>query len=165
MADNMLSARIVRPRDLTGAEIAAWEQLGATVAQLASRFLSVLYTRAVAASGLDVRVCIIYRDRQIHAFLPYQMGNKVCGWIRATEPVGAEMTDDVGLVAEPGLRVTPAQLLKLAGLNYQSFTYFDEPRLGYANEEHNCLGHALHKRSIGSGAVRGYHSINWRLPF
>ena len=131
MADNLLSARIVRPRDLTAAEIAAWEQLGATVAHLASPFLSVHYTRAVAASGLDVRVCIIYRDGQVRGFLPYQVHNRVCSWLRAAEPVGAEMTDYVGLIAEPDLRVTSAQLLKLARLNYLSFTHLDEPQLGY----------------------------------
>ena len=131
MADNTLNARIVRPRDLTAAEIAAWEHLSVSTAQLASPFLSVHYARAVAAAGLDVRICIIYRDALIRGFLPYQMRNRVCSWIRIAEPVGAEMTDYVGLVAEPGLRVTPAQLLRLARLNYLSFTHLDESQLSY----------------------------------
>ena len=131
MADNTLNARIARPRDLTLAEIAAWEHLSATVPQLASPFLSVHYARAVAASGIDVRICIIYRNGQIRGFLPYQVRNRLCSWIRAAEPVGAEMTDYVGLIADPELRVTPAQLLKLARLNYLSFTHLDEPQLGY----------------------------------
>jgi CelD/BcsL family acetyltransferase involved in cellulose biosynthesis len=131
MADNTLQARTVSPRDLTVAEIAAWEHLSATVPHLASPFLSVHYARAVAATGIDVRVCIIYCDGHIHGFLPYQLRNRVFGWVRAAEPVGAAMTDYVGLIAEPGLRVTAAVLLKLARLNYLGFTHLDESQLAY----------------------------------
>lgn len=131
MADLMLTARIAQPHQLSVAEIAAWEHLSTTVPQLASPFLSVHYARAVAAAGIDVRICIIARGGQIRGFLPYQVRNRLCSWIRAAEPVGAEMTDYVGLIADPALRITTAQLLTLAKLNYLSFTHLDEPQLAY----------------------------------
>lgn len=131
MADNALHARTVRPQELSEAEVAAWEHLSATEPHLASPFLSVHYARAVAASGIDVRICVLYAGSQVRGFLPYQVRNRMFGWLGAAEPVGAEMTDYVGLVAAPGLRVTPAELLKLARLNYLSFTHLDESQLGY----------------------------------
>ncbi len=130
MADDRYSARVTAPDALSASEVAAWEGLCARHAELASPFLSVHYARAVAAAGRHVRVCVIYADGQPCAFLPWQTPDLLARLLNAAEPVGGEMTDYFGLVAAPGLRIAPARLLQLAGLQHLVFTHLDQTQLG-----------------------------------
>ena len=131
------SARTVAPQALHPHEVARWEELCRTVPALASPFLSVHYARAVAASGVDVRVCVISRDGAPRAFLAYQMAGRLGHWLHSAEPAGGAMTDYFGLVAEPGLVLEPALLLRLARLNYLAFSHLDETQrqLGLDGEQ------------------------------
>jgi CelD/BcsL family acetyltransferase involved in cellulose biosynthesis len=131
MLEHGISARVVTPFELEAREIAIWERLSTSTPSLGSPFLSPHYARAVAESGIDVRICVIYRGSAIRGFFPYQFRNPVCGWARTAEPVGGEMTDYVGVVAEPGLTITSRQLLKLAKVNYFGFSHLDETQLKY----------------------------------
>lgn len=133
----MFSARTAAPQVLHAHEVARWEELCRTVPALASPFLSVHYARAVAASGVDVRVCVISRDGAPCAFLAYQMTGRLGRWLKSAEPAGGTMTDYFGLVAEPGLVLDPALLLRLAGLNYLAFSHLDETQraLGLHGEQ------------------------------
>jgi CelD/BcsL family acetyltransferase involved in cellulose biosynthesis len=126
-----LHARVTTPLELESAEIAAWEHLSSTEAPLGSPFLSYHYARAVAQSGMDVRVCVIRQDGAIRGFLPYQFRDRLSAWVKAAEPAGGEMTDYFGLVAMPGLRIAPLQLLRLAKLNYLGFSHLDETQLNF----------------------------------
>lgn len=131
MSEQNLLARLATPDTLSAPELACWERLCATVPALASPFLTPHYARAAAASGLDVRVCVITRDGQPCGFLPYQLPDRLSRLLGSAEPVGAEMTDYVGLVAQPGLQLDPARLLRLAGLNHFGFSHLDDSQLGY----------------------------------
>jgi CelD/BcsL family acetyltransferase involved in cellulose biosynthesis len=119
-------SRVFDPRDLDPAHVAAWDGLLARHPALQSPFLSVHYARAVQAAGKRVRVCVIYRDGLPAGFFPFQFDNLGTQLMGAAEHVGGIMTDYAGLVAEPGLRVTPAQLLKLARLSTFTFSHLDE---------------------------------------
>jgi CelD/BcsL family acetyltransferase involved in cellulose biosynthesis len=131
MTAPVLSARTVAPHELDAREAARWEELCRTVPALASPFLSVHYARAVAASGGDVRVCVIARDGAPCAFLPYQMAGRLGRWLKSAEPVGGAMSDYFGLVAEPGLALEPRALLRLARLNHLAFSHLDETQLEF----------------------------------
>jgi CelD/BcsL family acetyltransferase involved in cellulose biosynthesis len=112
-------------------EIAAWETFCRTAPHNASPFMSPHFTRALAAAGADVRVCIIRDDERIAAFFPYQyagMRERLCG---LAERVGGEMCDSFGVIAAPGFRITPRQLLKLARINYINFSHLEAPQLEY----------------------------------
>jgi CelD/BcsL family acetyltransferase involved in cellulose biosynthesis len=125
------SARITIPGELYSNEIEAWEKLCAAVPTLSSPFFSHHYARAVSESGIDVRVCVIYKEGVVCGFLPYQFRNRLSNLAKAAEPVGGEMTDQFGLIAEPDLRITSAQLLRLAQVNYLGFSHLDRFQLGY----------------------------------
>lgn len=129
--DKGLSARTCAPAALQAHELAAWAQLNASVPALASPFLSAQYAQAVQAAGQDARVCVISRGGKPVAFLPYQLPDRITALLRSAEPAGAEMTDYFGLVAEPGLRIAPGQLLALARLNYLNFSHLDASQLAY----------------------------------
>jgi CelD/BcsL family acetyltransferase involved in cellulose biosynthesis len=131
MVKNVFSSRITAPSHLKEQEQSRWESLCETVGELASPFLTVHYSRAVEATGITVRVCVLYRNGQPCGFFPFQFDNALAAFTRSAGPVGGIMTDYVGLIAEPGVRLTPAQLLKLTGLNGFSFSHLDEGQLAY----------------------------------
>ncbi|HEX9172943.1 MAG TPA: GNAT family N-acetyltransferase [Telluria sp.] len=134
MSAPLYSARTVAPHELAAHEVSLWETLCRTVPALGSPFLTVHYARAVASSGVDVRVCVVARDGEPCAFLPYQMTGGLGRWLKSAEPVGAAMTDYFGLVAKPGTALAPTELLRLARLNHLAFSHLDETQLAYGLE-------------------------------
>jgi CelD/BcsL family acetyltransferase involved in cellulose biosynthesis len=126
-----LHARVLDPRDLDPAQVAFWDGLLARHAPLQSPFLSVHYARAVQASGKCVRVCVIFRDDAVAGFFPFQFDSLGARLVGAASPLGGVMTDYVGLVAAPELRVAPAQLLKLARLNTFTFSHLDQTQQAF----------------------------------
>jgi CelD/BcsL family acetyltransferase involved in cellulose biosynthesis len=80
---------------------------------------------------VNVRVCVIYRGGAVCGFLPYQFSSRLSAWTKTAEPIGGEMTDYVGLIANPELRITPDRLLRLARINYFGFSHLDESQLGF----------------------------------
>jgi CelD/BcsL family acetyltransferase involved in cellulose biosynthesis len=137
MNDPRLSARVLDPRDIDPQLAAVWDDLLAGHASLQSPFLSRHYVRAVQASGCRVRVCVIYRDDVPCGFFPFQFNSVMAALTRAADPVGGVMTDYVGLVAGPDLRLSPRQLLKLARLNTFTFSHLDQTQqaFGLAGEQ------------------------------
>ena len=125
------TSRVLAPEQLTRSEIALWNDLCATEPMLASPFLSHAYTLAVKKSGASVRVCLIYRNKKLCAFFPYQFSTVLTTWLKAAEPAGGRMTDYFGLIAAPDLTVSASQLLSLARLNQVTFTHLDESQLAF----------------------------------
>jgi CelD/BcsL family acetyltransferase involved in cellulose biosynthesis len=130
MADR-LSGRIVAPSALEPSLVQLWDRLNGEVPGLASPFLSAHYARALEAAGARVRVCVIYDDGAPCAFFPYQFNGRLAALVKDAGPAGAHMTDYVGLVAPPGLRLSPARLLQLARLNHFGFTHLDASQQDY----------------------------------
>jgi CelD/BcsL family acetyltransferase involved in cellulose biosynthesis len=64
-------------------------------------------------------------------FLPFQFSSRFSAWTKTAEPIGGEMTDYVGLIAKPEIRISPVRLLRLAAVNYFGFSHLDESQLGY----------------------------------
>lgn len=126
-----LNARVLSPRDLDPQLVAAWDQLLAGDRTLHSPFLSAHYARAVQASGVRVRVCVVYRDGAPCAFFPFQFGSLYEMLAGSAGPVGGVMTDYVGLVARQGLQIPPTQLLKLARLNTFTFSHLDQTQQAF----------------------------------
>jgi CelD/BcsL family acetyltransferase involved in cellulose biosynthesis len=117
--------------DLTPDEIAAWERFSTTQPQHASPFLSVHFARAVGQGGVDARVCIVRDDGEISAFFPFLYPSTWHRRCKVAERVGGELTDSFGIIASAGFRTSPEQLLKLAGINYMSFSHLEQAQLDY----------------------------------
>jgi CelD/BcsL family acetyltransferase involved in cellulose biosynthesis len=126
-----LSARIVAPSALDPALVALWDQLNREVPGLASPFLTVHYARAVEAAGARVRVCVISRDGAPAAFFPYQFRGRLASLFGDAGPLGAHMSDYVGLIAPQGLRLSTTRLLQLARLNHFAFSHLDASQEDY----------------------------------
>ena len=131
MSLKQLTARIARPSELTAAEIAVWDNLSSSQSKVASPFLSYQYAYAVEKAGTNVKVCVLMQDGRSCGFFPFQFANPVLQLFKSATPVGGQMTDYFGLIADQSLHITPEQLLTLAGLNHVSFSHLDESQLAF----------------------------------
>lgn len=131
MPEPVLRATVADPAALSAAQVAAWDEFNRSVPALASPFLSHTYALAVRRSGVAVKVCIIEDGAGIAGFFPFQFAHAGAALLGDATPLGAHMSDYVGLIARPDVRLTPAQLLRLARLNTFLFSHLDETQLAY----------------------------------
>lgn len=93
-----------------------WATLCETHPQFRSPFFSAPFVRAVASVHDGVQVCLIERDGRLVGVLPFQFPSPHARARRVAEPVGADYNDVFGVILEPGLEISPGELLRLAGL-------------------------------------------------
>lgn len=110
---------VVRPRDLSGEDIAAWVALqGHGV--LRTPFLSPHWARAVEASGGPdaerALVAVVRDDGVAKGFLPVRAG-RITGL-----PVGAPLCDYQGMVASDDIAIEPRRMVAALGLQRIDFT-------------------------------------------
>ena len=133
MPGSSLSARVVRPKDLSGAELERWGELCLQRARRA--FLSPHFTAAVARARSDVRCLVLSRgDGRPAGFLPFQFASTLLG---AAEPVGGELSDAFGCVVEEGVTLDAETLLRDASLGTFDFHHLAEGQdaIGLHGEE------------------------------
>lgn len=122
-------ASLKKANSLSPEEIRTWEHFSTTQRHAASPFMSPHFARAVAESGADARVCII-RDRdEITAFFPFFYESKWASRFGIAQRIGGELTDTFGVIADSGFRTSTDELLRLAKINYLSFSHLDEAQL------------------------------------
>jgi CelD/BcsL family acetyltransferase involved in cellulose biosynthesis len=113
----MLSFDVVRPCELGRAELDAWLGLQAGRSDLHSPFLSPGWALAVEqAQGPGVKVVLVSEGGRMRAVLAARVG-RWTAW-----PVGAPLCDVQALVAEPGLKVDPRDLVRALGVRRFDFT-------------------------------------------
>ena len=132
-----LTSQLTSPLDLSSEQRERWECFSARDPSLASPFLSVHYSIAMAQAGMDARVAVLYAGAEIVGFLPYQFSSPALRALGAAERIGGELCDSFGLIAAAGMRIDVATLLRLAQLNYLNFSHLEQPQidLGLAGEQ------------------------------
>lgn len=131
-----LSARVARPKDLSGTELETWERLCLEGPRRA--FLSPHFTAAAARARSDVSCLVLsHADGAPAGFLPFQFGARWRSVLRAAEPVGGELSDGFGAVLEPGLTVEVERLLRDARLAALDFHHLvpGQDTVGLRGEE------------------------------
>ena len=119
---------IRRLSELKQHEVIFWDRLVEEDPDLRRAFLSRPFAEAVAAGGADVRVLAGYRNGTPCALLPVQ---RVSGWLGRFgifEPVGGNLADYFGALAETGVQFDiPLQLARTAGgVHAILFSHLDE---------------------------------------
>lgn len=121
---------IIRPSDLSSAEIERWTALQAANPELASPFLSAYWPRAVeqaqtrAASG--VRVAILHEGGAVRGFFPAKLQGQTA------MPAGAPMCDYQGVVSETGTTVDARRLVDALGCARYDFTHMPASQAAFA---------------------------------
>ncbi len=136
----MLTSRIVDAQNLSAADIGAWDSLLAEAHPEGNAFLSPWFARAAAQAYGRVRVCLIDRDGALDAVFPYQYETRVSEIFGAVLRVGEELNDHFGIIARPGFRISPNQLLRLAGINYIYFTHLHQSQEGHGLSGEKSVG-------------------------
>jgi CelD/BcsL family acetyltransferase involved in cellulose biosynthesis len=131
-----LSSEIVRPEALRADDLARWAEFMDDDAGLGTPFLSSAYVAAAAEVFDHVRVLRITSCGRAVAFFPFQFRNRICRFGGIAERIGGELSDYFGIVAERGLIIEPATLLRFAGIKAILFTHLDESqaRFGLSGE-------------------------------
>lgn len=133
MSDTFTS-RVVSPHDLEPVEVSAWEELCATSTSVHSPFFSPHFALAVASVHPGVKICVLRKAGHPVGFLPFQYSSRWHRWLAAAGPVGGQMNDYFGLIAEPDVYIGSSRLLRLAGLRHLGFTHLDETQLNFGLE-------------------------------
>ena len=110
------AAEVVRVGALSAKERAQWQTLLRAAPESQSPFLSPAFSECVARVRPGVRVCVLTRGGEPAGFLPFQFASRWHGLLGAAERVGGHMSDVLGVIARPGLRVDPAEVLSACGL-------------------------------------------------
>lgn len=134
LGENLFIRRIT---ELTGEEITAWDHL--LQGDLRRAFMSRRYVNAVAETGGDVVILVLYDVHAPCGFLPLQRIAGLRGRVGIFEPVGDVMTDYFGIVAADGLVMDIAKLLAATQgrVNAVLFSHLDQTqaRFGLVGEE------------------------------
>jgi CelD/BcsL family acetyltransferase involved in cellulose biosynthesis len=143
------SSRICQPDELPAEDALHWHRLWQD-SPSPSPFMSFGFARAAARAGCNVRVMVVRCEARPVAFFAFQFASRFHEFIRAGERVGSDMSDYCGVIAEPGWRITPGELLACAGLASFSFSHLHpaQPALGLSGEKGES---GLAARFSGSG--------------
>jgi CelD/BcsL family acetyltransferase involved in cellulose biosynthesis len=113
--------RVVRPRDLSTAELETWQELQRQAPEFANPFLAPAFAQAVGLVNDTVRVAVLDHRGEPAGFLAYEQGRLGVG-----HPVGRDLSDQQGVVARRDLTWNPRALL--AGADLQALHLVNVPR-------------------------------------
>ena len=98
---------VVRPGDLGPSEASLWSMFQQSSPTTLNPFLSLTFARVVGRHRPDARVAVVETDRQIEAFLPFELADRRMGM-----PIGYPMNDLPFLLPfPPGSPPTTASLV------------------------------------------------------
>ena len=133
----MLTVKSISLDKINNAEVKAWEAFQQQ-ADYQNPFYSLSFARAVAASGKNVQVSILYEGDSIIGFFPHHKKmSKIRSFLGEVERLGGAMSDYFGFLLKPDQVVSPGEVLSSAGLTRIVFSHLPEslfPR-GMSGEE------------------------------
>lgn len=124
-----VAIRVLKPADLTGDLLAAWSDLQKRDPETDSPYFRPEFTLAVADVRSDVSVAVVEAPDGPAAFFPFQSSRLGSG-----RPVGGRLSDYHGLIARPGVGLTPGQLLRGCGLRSWSFDHLPASQSTFAGQ-------------------------------
>lgn len=106
-----MDVTVLRPDELTAADLGAWASMQRAQPSLANPFLAPEFTRAVGHRRATARVARLSEDGRTCGFFPFERHALGSG-----KPIGSGFCDCQGLIHRPGLDWDPAELLRACGL-------------------------------------------------
>ena len=125
-----MQIEIVRPRDLSTEDVRRWVEIQGLDPAMDSPFLSPFWSQTVERAQGDSRYAFkvaILRDGGVaRGYFPVRAGKLTA------LPVGAPFSDHQAVIAEPGLRYEPQDLLRALGVQRYDFTMQLETQAAFA---------------------------------
>lgn len=113
-----MKVHVVRPRELSPDDLAAWARVKQSAPVYQSPFYSHQFTRAVGEARDDARVAVIEAEGQIVGFLPFHRTARGVG-----KPIGGPINDYHGPILLPDVEISPQALLAGAGLTAYDYNH------------------------------------------
>lgn len=110
--------RVVAPRDLAPADLAAWSVFQNADPSLASPFFCPEFTLAVAGSREEARVAILEDEAGPAGFFPFEAGANGVG-----RPMGGLLSDYQGMIRRTGFQWDAVKLVQRCGLRSLRFDH------------------------------------------
>src|SRR5690349_24996946 len=101
---------VVRPGDLGPSEASLWSMFQQSSPTTLNPFLSLAFARVVGRHRPDARVAVVETDRQIAAFLPFELADRGMGI-----PIGYPLNDLQACVG-CGRSIEAGRVVRLVGL-------------------------------------------------
>lgn len=111
-----MDVELLRPHELSPAQLASWSALQERRGELASPFFRPEFTLAVADVRDDVLVAELADGSRVAGFFPFQRSRLGRG-----SPVGGGRSNCHGVVADPGLDLDARELVRRCGLRVFDF--------------------------------------------
>ncbi len=112
----MMRIEVMPPSRLGAAELTAWAAMQAATPHLQRGFFTPGFARACEAAGYAAKIGVLHENGAICGFMPFQFGTIWHARMGIAERIGGMFNDQGGLVAAPGVLVTPAELLRGCGI-------------------------------------------------
>lgn len=125
----MLEAQTLHPKELCDADVRLWRQFALAHADFSSPLLGPDFAQAAGAIRDDARVAVLRQDGRTVAFLAHH--RRPGGMAR---PIAAPLSDYHGIVSDPAVTLTAAQVLEAAGLSAYRFTGLIDPHGLFAGQ-------------------------------
>ncbi len=109
---------VIAAQELGASLVETWQLIQGNDTALRSPYYSPEFTQLVAAAGRAVKVAVIESQGGVQGFFPYEKDS----WGRL-KPVGQGLNDYHGLIANPGLDIDVASLLRACGGTYFGFNH------------------------------------------
>ncbi|CAL9383624.1 hypothetical protein SUDANB1_01114 [Streptomyces sp. enrichment culture] len=106
-----MDVTVLRPDELTAADLGAWSAMQRAEPRLANPFLASEFTLAVGRRRATARVARLRKGGDTVGFFPFERHA-----LGAGKPIGSGFCDCQGLIHRPGLDWDPADLLGACGL-------------------------------------------------
>lgn len=137
-------SRIISVDALSPVEQERWREICASHAKVSHPFYTLPFAQAVGRAHGRAFVSVISEGSRIVAFFPFQYDGPIHQSLRAAQPIGADMSDYFGLVAESGLLFGSADLMVLCGAHTLLFHHLpeDQRAFGLAGEKPE-VGHRI----------------------
>jgi CelD/BcsL family acetyltransferase involved in cellulose biosynthesis len=125
------SAEVKPPAALDAAEREAWRSFQAATPSLARAFFTPAFALACGRAWPDARVAVIREKGEIAAFFPFQFAGPWHRRLGLAERIGGAMSDHAGIVARPGFRIAPEELLRLSGIGALFIDHLSEGQAAF----------------------------------
>jgi CelD/BcsL family acetyltransferase involved in cellulose biosynthesis len=123
----MIDYRLVRPNELTPAELSLWDRLQRSQRDFESPYFRPEFTQAVAAIRHDVEIAVITEHGKPAGFFPFQRSSLNLG-----KPVAGRLNDFHGVLLPQGFRIDVRSLLRATKLAVWDFDHFVGDQPGFA---------------------------------
>jgi CelD/BcsL family acetyltransferase involved in cellulose biosynthesis len=126
-----MKAEILPPSRLGAAERAVWERMLAATPHLQRGFLTPDFACACETAHGRAHVGLLHDNGTIRAVMPFQFRSRWHAGLRLAERIGGSLTDNAGLIAEPGFRTTPTALMRALRLGGMHIDHIGEAQQAF----------------------------------